>query len=230
LLAAIFGVVAALGIIGGTAVWAQGGTQGGTPTPTPAQERCQAYETTLAQKLGISVEKLQQAQKDTVKDLIDQAVKNNKLTADQATQLKQKVDAAQGCQSPKFLGGFGGFKGGGLKGGLPKAGALRVGLQTGLDAAAKALDMTSDQLASELKSGKSIADIAKAKNVDLKVVRDAVIAAEKAAIDQAVKDNKLTQTQADKLKAALDKNADKILDRFQNKPGAFPNHRAPKTP
>jgi hypothetical protein len=225
LLAAIFGVVVALGIIGGTAVWAQGGTQAGNPSAPDAGKRCEAYQAALAQKLGISVEKLQQAQKDTTKDLIDQAVKNGKLKADQAAELKKKLDESKGCAPFGALG-----QRGGSQNGTPKAGTLRAGLQTGLDAAAKALGMTSDQLTSELKSGKSIADLAKVKNVDLKAVRDAVIAAEKAAIDQAVKNNKTTQAQADKLKAALDKHADKILDRFQNKHGTFPNRRAPKTP
>jgi polyhydroxyalkanoate synthesis regulator phasin len=215
MLAAMVGVVIAVGIIGGTAVWAQGGTQGGaTPAPKFGQ-RCEEYQAALAQKLGISVEKLQQAQKDTVKDFIDQAVKNGKLPADKAAELKKKIDESKGCAP---LGAV-------RARGVAKVGMFRAGLQTGLDAAAKALGMTTEQLTSELKAGKSIADIAKAKNVDLKTVRDAVIAAEKAAIDQAVKNGKLTQTQADKMKAALDKAADKILERFQHKPAPFPKRR-----
>jgi hypothetical protein len=54
-----------------------------------------------------------------------------------------------------------------------------------------------DQLNAELRAGKTIAQIAESKNVSLTQLHDAVQAAHKAIIQQAVKDGKLTQAQAD---------------------------------
>ena len=75
------------------------------------------------------------------------------------------------------------------------------GSWTEFDAAAKALGLTPEQLFSELHAGKSLSDIATAKGVDLQKVYDAMnadrIEAMKASIQQAVKDGKLTQEQAD---------------------------------
>jgi hypothetical protein len=72
----------------------------------------------------------------------------------------------------------------------------------GLDAAAKTLGMTSADLTTALKT-KSLLTLAQEKNVDVTKLRTAIADAEKAAIDQAVKDGKLTQAQADAMKANL---------------------------
>jgi hypothetical protein len=53
---------------------------------------------------------------------------------------------------------------------------LREARADSLDAAAKALDMPVADLKAELKAGKSIADVAKEKNVDLQKVIDAIVA------------------------------------------------------
>jgi len=64
-------------------------------------------------------------------------------------------------------------------------------------AVANALGMTPDDLNAQLRAGKTIAQIAQSKNIDLTKLHDAVQAAHKALIQQAVKDGKLTQAQAD---------------------------------
>jgi len=70
-----------------------------------------------------------------------------------------------------------------------------------LEAAAKVLGMTSDELSTQLWGGKTLAGLADEAGVDLQVVRDAVEAAQldavKAAIAQAVADGSITQSQAD---------------------------------
>lgn len=77
----------------------------------------------------------------------------------------------------------------------------RGGSWEDFDAVAKALGLTPEQLFVELHSGKSLDEIAKEKGVDLQKVYEAMQAARieamKAAIQQAVKDGKLTQEQAD---------------------------------
>lgn len=80
---------------------------------------------------------------------------------------------------------------------------------TELDAAAKALGMTSADLAAELNSGKSLADIAAGKSVDLQTVQDAIQAARNAEmteqINEAVTSGQISQAKADWLLEGLSK-------------------------
>ena len=81
--------------------------------------------------------------------------------------------------------------------------------QAALEAAAKALGMTADELSAQLWGGKTLADIATAKGVDIATVKAAVEAAQngetKTAINQAVTDGTMTQAKADWLIEGLDK-------------------------
>ncbi len=86
---------------------------------------------------------------------------------------------------------------GGLGFGLGRLGAVA------LDPVAQALGITTDELKTDLGKGQSIADIAKAKHVDINTVINTLVADATKRIDQAVTDGHLGQAQADKLKAAL---------------------------
>jgi urease accessory protein UreF len=72
-----------------------------------------------------------------------------------------------------------------------------------LDAVAKALNLTAAQLVEQLSSGKSLAEIAKAQNVDEAKVKQAIIDAANAQLDRAVQAGLMTQAQANGLKARL---------------------------
>ena len=78
-----------------------------------------------------------------------------------------------------------------------------------LDAAAKALGMTSADLSSELKSGKTLSAIATEKGVNLQTVQDAIQAARivefRTQINEAVTAGKMTQDKATWLLEGLDK-------------------------
>jgi hypothetical protein len=80
--------------------------------------------------------------------------------------------------------------------------------QAALEAAAKALGMTADELSAELWGGKTLSDIADEKGVDIADVQAAVQAAQiaetKTAINQAVTDGAITQANADWLIEGLD--------------------------
>ncbi|CAG0928962.1 hypothetical protein TFLX_01190 [Thermoflexales bacterium] len=114
------------------------------------------------------------------------------------------VAAAQGSVTPTptaptqqaGLPGPGGF------------GARELRSQAALEAAAKALGMTVDELSAELWGGKTLADIAAEKGVDIADVKAAVEAAQiaetKTAIAQAVTDGTITQAKADWLIEGLD--------------------------
>ena len=85
---------------------------------------------------------------------------------------------------------------------------LRLGT-TELDAAAKALGMTTDELTAALKAGKTLEQVATDKGVDIQTVKDAIQAAHademRTQIKQAVSDGTMTQEKADWLNEGLDK-------------------------
>jgi hypothetical protein len=90
---------------------------------------------------------------------------------------------------------------GGMSGRMGKGG---LGGPEMMTAAAAALGVDEATLRTELRSGKSLAAVAKAKNVDVAKVIAAVVEERKADIAQHVKDGDLTQAQADKMLTDLE--------------------------
>lgn len=88
-----------------------------------------------------------------------------------------------------------------------------------IDAAAKALNLTTDELGTRLRDGKSLADVAKAQSKDLADVKAAVRAALSADLDEAVKDNELTRERADE-----------VLKRFADRFDDFATQAGPAGP
>jgi hypothetical protein len=194
-----------------------------TGTATSKNANAQAFKQAFAQALGVDESKLDSAYATAVGTVVDQAVKDGKLTQAQADKIK--AQAKNG-----FQGGFGFFGRGfggpgpvnGAKPAMPMMGAFGNYIQTVFDTAASTIGITSAQLKTEMQGGKSIAQVAQAHNVDLAKVKSAVLAAVKTNLDQAVKDSKLTQAQADKVNQMVTDNIDKFLS---NTGGAFGGHR-----
>jgi hypothetical protein len=115
------------------------------------------------------------------------------------------VYAQAPTNTPLHEGGPGGGRGRGL--GQPE-----------LEAAAKVLGMTTDELSTALQSGKTLEELAQTANVDVQDVKDAIQAAHatemRTRIQQAVTDGTITQENADWLLEGLDKG-------FIGVPGAF---------
>ncbi|WP_123043348.1 hypothetical protein [Cohnella candidum] len=131
----------------------------------------------IATEQGVSRDALKQALTDA----------NNKRLEEQKQAFSSNLDNMIDSKGGAFLGqGRGGFKGFEAH---------------DLSAAATILGVTESDLQTSLKSGKSLADLAKEKNVDVQKLIDAEKAAITKAINQAVTDGKLTQAQADKLLA-----------------------------
>ena len=192
---AVMALVMALGTT--TAAFAQG-TQPPTPPAPPANSAyAQTFWQTFADKLGVTVDKVQTALRETLKAMVDKALTDGKLTQSQADKAQAGIDKLT-FDKPLF-GQFLGARG--------RAGArveFAIGAEV-LDAAAKKLGMTTQDLMTALRSGKTLTDVAKEKNVSLDDLKTVVVAAVDAKIDQAVKDGKLTKDQADKIKAQVDK-------------------------
>ena len=81
--------------------------------------------------------------------------------------------------------------------------------QTELEAAAKVLGITTDELSTALKDGKTLEELATAAGVEIQDVQDAISAARavemRAQIEQAVTDGTITQEKSDWLLEGLDK-------------------------
>jgi hypothetical protein len=71
------------------------------------------------------------------------------------------------------------------------------------DAITKLLGMTWQQIYDARASGKTMSEIAKSKGISDQKVIDAMLAGQKSAIDQALKDKRITQAQADWMLARM---------------------------
>ena len=213
---ALVGIVAALGF----AAW-NVGTSLAAPllqaTTTPGgQNRIAAnapyaafFLEHFASHLGLSTDQVKSAYVSAYNDTIDQMVKDGKLTQAEADQMKQKVSSGVANGNLPMFGP--GFREKGFGFGFGRQGMMGFGLNE----VAKALGVTQQDLVTELQAGKSIADIAKEKNVDLNQVKQTILSDFKAQLDTAVKNNRITQAQADQAY----QNFSQKLDQMVTQPG-----------
>jgi transposase-like protein len=96
-----------------------------------------------------------------------------------------------------------------IAGTLPP-GAFKVHIDSGVAAAARALGLSEEQLRKEWPA-KSLTDVAKAHNVDPKVVAEAIKAQRRADLDKAVAEGTLPANAAAKLKSHLDQEMEHFM-------------------
>jgi hypothetical protein len=187
--------------------------QSSTATPPDRATEQKAFLDDLAKRLNVTRDKLDEALKGAASDRIDAAVAAGRLTKEQGDEVKKRIAAGSGV--PLLgLGARGGGPGFGHGPGRP-GGPVRPGFGFGpgmsLSAAAKFLGLSDADLRTQLRDGKSLADLAKAKGKstdDLKAAMKTAITSE---LDQAVKDNKLTADQRTKILADIDKRLDDLI-------------------
>ena len=88
-----------------------------------------------------------------------------------------------------------------------------------LDAAATYLGLTEDQLRTQLESGKSLADVAKAQGKSVDGLKQAILSQVQSKLDQAVKDGELTTAQRDQMLADLKAHIDDLVNGTMPAPG-----------
>ncbi len=159
-----------------------------------AQERIyhDLYLDKLASNLGTTRDKLVAAQQGALKDTLAQQVKDGKLTQAQA----DKVAANAALRGD---GDFSALRQAQAASRHQAAKQFGIILKDGYKAVADKLGLTTEQLSSELKDGKSIADLAKAKGVSESDLKAAAVAAVKTDLDKAVVEGKVTAAQEQKL-------------------------------
>ena len=160
---------------------------------------CNAFISHLSTDLGKTQAQVNAAIQKAIGETLADEVKKGDITQAQADALKQKLTS----QPPCALSGIGRV---GAHGDKATIGAYKAQLLT---AAASALGVSETQLKTDLAAGKTLSQIAAAKNppVTEAQFRANLIAKLKPLLDTAVKDNKLTATQEQA-----------ILDRLQTAP------------
>jgi hypothetical protein len=123
-----------------------------------------------------------------VSDALASLVKDGTLTQAQADAVTKALDAAR----PDGPGG--------------------PGRGPGLTVAAQALGIDASALRTELQSGKTLADVAKARGVDVQTVVDAIVADMKSHLAQAGADGHLTQAEADTRAADAEEHATAMVN------------------
>ena len=197
------GAILLAGIAGATG-YASAQEPGATPDAAKHQKRAERRDNFLshvAANLGITLDQLKQSFKSAATDAVDEALANGKITQEQADKAKANIESGKPPGLRKLLGGG---QHGGRSARLER---LRDGI---VKATATALNMTPEDLKAQLKSGKSIADVA---GGNIAAVKTQILGDAKTKLDAAVAANKLTQEKADKALAALTNNLDKILNK-----------------
>jgi hypothetical protein len=186
----IAGAVAGLAVAGGGAAVAA--TQFGSPT-----EENQAVVNDAAKQLGVQPSALSAALKKALENRVDAAVTAGRLTKAQGAELKQRIESGE---VPLFAGpgGPGGFHHDGPFGGL--------------DAAGTYLGLTDAQLRTQLESGKSLADVAKARSKSVDGLVQALVDSATKKLDAAVAAGRLTQSQADSMLSNLKSHVDAFVN------------------
>ena len=207
-------------------------TQNGTPpNPGDRQQRLDDYLNRLAQNLGVSVDKLKGALKDTAKQEIDKAVADGKLTADQAQKLKDALDSGTNVPlGPGFGGRMPGGRGpGGMapngtapNGTAPNGQARPMGpggfggimgiIPGATNEIAGFLNITPEQLRQDLQNGQSLSDLAKAAGKTTDQLKSFLTDEATKQIDAMVASGKITQDQGAKMKQAFTGNLDPVIN------------------
>ncbi|MGQ7279114.1 hypothetical protein ACT91Q_14195 [Brevibacillus thermoruber] len=166
----------------------------------------------IAKEQGVSTDELVSLLTKQQEEYLATAVKEGKLTQEQADKLKESIservqhiveDTHPGKGFGKFFVKFPGF------GSNEELLAL--------------LKLDEEKLQSELKAGKSLAEIAKAQGVSTDELVSLLTKQEEEHLAAAVKEGKLTQEQADKRKEEIENVVKKLIER------TFPAGHAEKT-
>ncbi len=165
-------------------------------TPTTANAYCTLYEQTLAQKLGVSVSTLESDNVAAIEAVINQAVKDGKITQTQATALESKL-SANGTNVCAHIGGIlGGHKGGFGHAGLGALGQIQQAVQT---AVATKLGYAGAAALETALANTDIVSLAKTKGVSQATLNATISGSVKSQLDTLVKNSTITSAVETKL-------------------------------
>lgn len=237
-------IVAAAGVLvaAGAAGTAISAVNAQSPSPSPsaapnvsprpagspslaAQQRQSDHINRLAQNLGVTADKLKTALQQTALQEVDAAVTAGNLTAQQAQQVKDRINS--GDFGPGgFGGGFGGFSGGvgGFGGGFGGdrhgpggpggPGGFGFGFGATQDQLAQFLSITAQQLQTE-ENGKSLTQLAQAHGKTRAQLVQFLTSAAQQRLAADVQAGRLTQAQADQRLTDLTSRIEQMVDQVR---------------
>ena len=176
-----------------------------TPLPANAPGKDQDYYGNLlaqnfATRLGVDRATLDAAFSAAVQDTTDQAVRDSKLTPDQAGKVRQIAGS-----------GLAALLGSSLNAGESGPGFEAADVDAVVGAVAQLLGMNADQLRAATRGGQTLDALAQAHHVTMQQVRDAALHALRARLDLGVQSGKWTQAGADKMYQGYSNEIDNVL-------------------
>lgn len=207
----LIGGLAASLVGGGAALAARGGDDG--------RKDEQAVLSDAAKRLGVSPGDLESALGKAEDAQLDQAVKDGRLTQQQADEIKKHRQ-----RSGRVLGGPGAPRGGpgGPGFGSHGPGEHGSGGPGGvIDSVADAIGVSVPDLFSELRNGKTLEQIAEAHGKSLDDVKSAAKTALEKQLDADVKADRLTRSEADAILKRLPEAIDHFGERGAGGPPGF---------
>jgi polyhydroxyalkanoate synthesis regulator phasin len=182
-----------------------------------------------AAQLGIEPSELSDALKQALHNPIDEAVDEGRLTEEQATRLKERLNKRD---YPLVFGGMGAG---------PRAHGFGFGHRAGFighfaifDAAASYLGLTEAELREAMRD-QTLAEIAKKKGKSAAGLVNELVATQTKRIDEAVDEGNLTDEQAASLKEGLEARMEALVNGELRRPHAgkhrfWPGSWAPRAP
>ena len=190
------------------AVLALGGGIVVTQTDSDPARPFSNFVSRLAENLGITEAKLQEAIDQTSVDIVNEKEAAGDLTAEKADSLRERIASGEGLP---FFGGFGHGRGFGHG-----FGGFRLGfghLGAGSDELAACLGVaTADDLRAALTDGQSLAQIGADNGKSRDDVKACVTDPLQERVDQAVADGKIDQAKADEITQGLTERLDDLID------------------
>ena len=170
-----------LKIAGGTAALAAvlGGGAAVAATQLSPTEESDAIVADAAEQLGVESAELEAALKEALKNRVDAALAAGRITEEQATEMKERIDAGE----------------------VPLVGMGPAGHHRGhhgfvdFAAAAEFLGVTETELHERLRDGDTLAEVAAAEGKTAAGLVDALVAAAKADLDEKVDEGRITAAQ-----------------------------------
>lgn len=177
-----------------------------TATPRPggkAQELRQYLNNVLARaarKLGVDQARLVGALKDAAKEEIDELARAGRITQQQADRAKQRIDQSElgflRVVPPGPAGGLG-----------PGLGRGQV-----INTVASMTNQSPQEVMQQLRSGRSLKEIAEARGVSESALLDRLLEPLKSWLQQAVTSGRLTQQRADEMLARARQMAQRMVE------------------
>lgn len=180
---------------------------GGEEQRQAMQERREAMLARVAANLGVSPGQLQQAFKQAQKDMVAQALLEGKITQEVADRINTRIDQGAGPLNPQAgrLGPQGRPGVGPLRGVGPQQRALGGFV-------AQTLGMTPEELRTEVRNGKSLAQIGQEHGVSREQLRSTLLGSLQSRLDQTQQSGNLSADRAAQMLQRLERQVDQMLD------------------